>query len=231
MCHRGGRRPERDRRGGRACAFTGMSSSSTIPGLVLAGGASRRMGTDGPKADSLLDNRTLLQHVLHRLRPQVGALWLSLSPRAPAPETDDVEVLRDPQPSHRGPLAGLAAGLERLARDGGDWLVMAPCDTPFLPKDLVTALLAARGPGVLAVAAADEDRVHPTCSLWRVDCAPVVSEALADDAGPGLMALLGRVEHRVQRWTSLAPPPFFNVNTPEDLVTAGRWLGTRHDHA
>lgn len=200
--------------------------AATVPGVILAGGASRRFALAAPEGKAFADlgGKSLLNHVLDRLRPQVGRVWLSLSPGAEAPAVPDVLPLRDDAPSLRGPLAGLSVALDRLAQEGGDWLVLAPCDTPFLPADLVSRLLGAREPGVLAMVAADGDRLHPACSAWHVDTAATVSKALADPAGPGLMALLERLPHGVVRWPDGRPPPFFNVNTPDELDAATAWL-------
>ena len=77
-----------------------------------------------------------------------------------------------------GPLAGVMAGL--LAAGDAQWLVVAPCDTPFLPPDLAARLVsAALATGVpLAYASADGVR-HPACMALRVSLLPALRQYLA----------------------------------------------------
>jgi molybdopterin-guanine dinucleotide biosynthesis protein A len=204
-----------------------VSSPEAPVGLILAGGESRRFPdlTAGGKAALPLGDRTLLEHVLHRIEPQVARVWLSVTPATAAAAPAGYPLLQDREPKQRGPLAGLAAGLERLIAEDGNWLVLAPCDTPFLPEDLVERLLAARRPGLEVVVAGNSERLHPTCSVWHRDTRAAVDRALADPRGPGLMALLDTLGHEVVRWGPASPPPFHNINTPADLEAARRWLG------
>lgn len=199
------------------------------PGAILAGGASRRLSgpAQASKAFATLGDRELVQHVIDRLAPQVDRLWLVLAPDAEAPNIDGVDFLSDEGSPGRGPLAGLGAALARLEATGGQWLVLAPCDTPFLPRDLVDRLLAGADQDTLAVVAEDASRVHPTCSAWRVQALPAVRAALADPRAPGLMGLLDDLPHGRVRWSDIEPPPFLNVNAPDDLERAARWLEPR----
>ncbi len=201
-----------------------MPADASLPGVILAGGESRRLAASRGKSRIELGGRILLQHVIDRLGPQVDELWLSVSAETRDAAPPGLALLPDRAPSHRGPLSGLSAALARLEARGGDCLILSPCDTPFLPRDLAARLRERLAPGVLAVVAADEARIHPACSAWSVQAASKVATALADPRGPGLMALLDGLEHRVVRWPAAEPPPFLNVNTPEDLAAAGRWL-------
>lgn len=174
------------------------------PAVILAGGQSRRMGSD--KARIRLGDRSLLGHVLHRLTPQCGPIALS----APAP-IGGLPCLPDPEPGGLGPLAGLLAAM-LWARDLGHAHVLtAPVDTPFLPPDLAARLSQHPGGAIAA-----SDRAHPVIGLWPV--------ARADDlrarirAGDRRIGLFGRDAARVV-WSD-SPDPFFNVNTPRDLQTA-----------
>lgn len=204
-----------------------MSAPEAPIGLILAGGESRRFpdAPAGGKAALPLGRHTLLERVLRQFEPQVARVWLSVTPATAAAAPAGYPLLQDRERKQRGPLAGLAAGLERLRAENGDWLVLAPCDTPFLPDNLVERLMAARRPGLGVVVAGDSERVHPTCSAWHRDTRAAVEQALADPRGPGLMTLLDTLEYEVVRWGPASPPPFHNINTPEELEAARGWLG------
>ncbi|MCR8548688.1 molybdenum cofactor guanylyltransferase MobA [Salipiger sp. P9] len=188
-------------------------------GVILAGGLATRMG-GGDKALLTLGGQTLLSRVAERLEPQVAALALNANGDPGRFSTAGLPVLPDSVPGHPGPLAGILAGLDWAAEQGGDTVVSVACDTPFFPCDLVPQLLlAAEGmPAPLALAASG-GRTHPVFGLWPV--------ALRD----ALRAALLRGERRVRGFAEAhggrlaAFPvgeldPFFNINSPADLAAA-----------
>ncbi len=217
-----------------------MTSSGieSVRGLVLAGGRSRRF-THGAKALEPLGDQPMIAHVLRRLLPQVEGAWISSGAGALALDTlpedlKDLPCLPDPEPRFRGPLAGLAAGLEALAdlheseSSATAWLQLAPCDAPFLPEDLVERLHEGAGqdePGdVRVVVPRAEGHLQPTFAAWHVSTREAVQSALSKRGGAGLLDVLRQLPHRVVDWPATNPPAFFNVNTRADLDQAADWL-------
>lgn len=76
-------------------------------------------------------------HALMRLAPQVGEVMINANRNLSAYESMGVSVWPDTLPDFAGPLAGLAAGLERCETP---YLVTVPCDCPQFPLDLVQRL-------------------------------------------------------------------------------------------
>ncbi len=133
-----------------------------VTGLVLAGGQGRRMG-GVDKGLVLLQGRPMVAHVLERLRPQVDELLVNANQNRDRYAALGCAVVADVVPGFAGPLAGLHAG---LAAAHGTLLVTAPCDSPFLPADLVARLRAAREAHDADVAVARTfDQPHPVFSL------------------------------------------------------------------
>src|SRR5206468_9523478 len=101
-----------------------------IVGVILAGGLATRMG-GGDKAMRKVGGRTVLEHVLERLTPQVGEVIVNANgdPARFAP----LPVLADTLPGNPGPLAGVLAGMEWAAAHGPAvrWIVTVPGDAPF----------------------------------------------------------------------------------------------------
>ncbi len=196
-----------------------LSPRPRIFGLILAGGLARRMG-GVDKALVTFEGRPLLAHVAERLAPHVEGLLLSANGPPERFAAFGLQVLPDPLPDHPGPLAGVLAGLEHLAAEEPEvgWMVSAPVDTPRLPADLVTRLLAAGGAdGPHLAHAASGGRTHPVVALWPV--------ALRH----ALRAYLEAGERRVGQflsahaagcvpWPSEPHDPFANLNAPEDLA-------------
>jgi molybdopterin-guanine dinucleotide biosynthesis protein A len=115
-----------------------MSESKAITGLILAGGQGRRMG-GVDKGLQMFRGKRLVDHVYERLAPQVGGVIVNANQNHDAYRTFGVRVVSDAIGGYAGPLAGLHAGLSISRRP---YLATAPCDSPFLPEDLVARLYA-----------------------------------------------------------------------------------------
>jgi len=201
-------------------------------GAILAGGQSARMG-GGSKALAMLAGQPMIQHVIERLQPQVGNLLISIE--AGAGEFDGLPftLVEDLVPSHRGPLSGLYSALQYMTdRLDATWLLLCPCDAPFVPTDLGPTLLdaAMRGGTPVAVAAYD-GQVQPTFSLWHRKTLAEIRISVLEKGHGGLMEMSRRFPRATVQWPETAPPPFFNVNTDDDLSRARAWLGGGDEEA
>ena len=153
-----------------------------ISGLVLAGGRGSRMG-NVDKGLQPFRSKTMVEHVLARLRPQVGPVAISANRNLDAYRAFDVMVLPDEMADYPGPLAGLEAGLRHCATP---YLLAVPCDSPFLPDDLAARLFAAleEAHADVAYAATREPgmraQAHPVFCLVRADRLPALSSYLLD---------------------------------------------------
>jgi molybdopterin-guanine dinucleotide biosynthesis protein A len=182
--------------------------------MILAGGQATRMG-GGDKGLCPFRGGTLLGAVIARFAPQVADLALNAGGDPARLAGFGLPVVADSVPGQPGPLAGILAAMDWAAARDAQSVVTVPCDTPFLPGDLVPRLLLAGGGG-LALAASG-GQVHPTAALWPV--------ALRDD----LRAALAQGERKVTIFTDrhhaaiadfplTSPDGFANVNTPADLA-------------
>jgi molybdenum cofactor guanylyltransferase len=201
-----------------------------IWGLVLAGGRASRFGAD--KALAELGGRSLFDAALSALGASCARLAVSAPEDAPVAGVAarrGLERLGDPPGAPRGPLAGVLAGLV-WARDGGaDLLATAPCDTPFLPRDLAPRLAAALGADDGAAVARAPDGLHPLCGVWRTDRADALAALLTEGRHPPVREVLRLLRGRTVDFEDAAA--FFNVNTREDLArAAARPDGTAADH-
>jgi len=198
-----------------------------VPGVILAGGRATRMG-GGDKGLRLVAGQRLIDRVIARLAPQCAPLAINANGDPARLAGLGLPILPDSLADHPGPLAGVLAGLDWAAGLGAGAIVTVAADTPFFPADLAARLQAAAGPAGLALAASPDEtgrlQRHPTFGLWPV--------ALRED----LRAALSGGLRKIVLWTDAhgagtaafaADPfdPFFNVNTPEDIIEAERIAG------
>ena len=184
----------------------------TVTGVILAGGQGSRMGgIDKGLRD--FRGRPLVGHAIERLAPQVDDLLVNANRNPEAYARFGYPVIADEIAGFAGPLAGFERG---LAHARGDLVVTAPCDSPFLPMDLVERLRAALDAGNADLAVAKTgDQAHPVFSLMRRS----VHASLRDFLAGG--------ERKIDRWyASLAvvevafddqPEAFLNINTLAEL--------------
>jgi molybdenum cofactor guanylyltransferase len=143
-------------------------------GIVLAGGLGRRMG-GVDKGLQELRGKPMVQWVLERLAPQVDDIVINANQNLERYRGFGHRVVADEIGGFAGPLAGLHAGLKAVKHP---LVVTAPCDSPFLPMDLVSRLTAALQKNDLAVAKTG-DQPHPVFALVRRECRESLEAFLA----------------------------------------------------
>jgi molybdopterin-guanine dinucleotide biosynthesis protein A len=137
---------------------------ASVTGVVLAGGQGSRMG-GVDKGLQVFRGKPMVEHVVERFAPQVGELLINANRNAEAYARFGYRVIADEIEGFAGPLAGFERG---LAHAGGDFVVTAPCDSPFLAADLVARLRKALdASGAQLAVAKTGDQAHPVFSLMR----------------------------------------------------------------
>jgi molybdopterin-guanine dinucleotide biosynthesis protein A len=199
-----------------------MTEAFGIPGVVLAGGLARRMG-GGDKPLREIGGRTILAHVIARLKPQCEGLLLSANGDPSRFASFGLPVIADGVNDYPGPLAGILAGLDWAAahRPNARWVLTAPGDCPFLPRDLVVRLRqAVSAEGAEIAVAASQGRSHPVIGLWKVALAGALREALVVEGLRKVEGWTARFPVATVAWPADPVDPFFNANTLEDLAKA-----------
>ncbi|OGA39592.1 MAG: molybdenum cofactor guanylyltransferase MobA [Betaproteobacteria bacterium RIFCSPLOWO2_12_FULL_65_110] len=183
-----------------------------ITGLILAGGQGRRMG-GVDKGLAALRGRPMVAWVLERLAPQVGELLINANQNLEQYRDFGYPVVTDEIGGFAGPLAGLQAGMKAAHHA---FVLMVPCDSPFLPADLAQRLFSALN--------AD----HADLAVAKTGGQPYPVFALARTALlPQLTAFLEGGRRTVYAWYDLIKvvevafddqeQAFTNINTTDEL--------------
>ncbi len=185
-----------------------------VTGIVLAGGQGSRMG-GVDKGLQLFRGKPMAAHVVERLAPQVDELLINANRNPEAYAQFGHRVIADEIEGFAGPLAGFERG---LAHAKGDLVVTVPCDSPFLPADLVARLREAlEGEQAELAVAKTGEQAHPVFSLMRRS----VHASLRDFLAGG--------QRKIDRWYGALDvvlvsfddeaDAFLNINTREELAS------------
>ena len=186
---------------------------SAVTGIVLAGGQGRRMG-GVDKGLQLLHGKPMVAAVLARLAPQVSEILINANQNLSDYARFGHRVIPDAIGGFAGPLAGLHACLGEARND---LVVTVPCDSPFLPMDLLSRLRKEINDNDLAVAKTG-DQPHPVFALVRTS------------VKAGLEDFLRKGGRKIDAWYSTLnvvevrfddeAEAFRNINTREELNSA-----------
>lgn len=174
-----------------------------ILGVVLAGGQSRRFGSD--KALAELDGHTLLARAVDLLSGWCDHVVVAGRETAPAPTLPDW-----PHPD-MGPLGGIASALRLAVDEGYEAVLSVGVDAPDLPEDL---------PGLLSPAPAYLS-AQPVIGLWPASALPALESILR---GSGKHSMRAFAEAIGAQAVKLAAEPA-NINTPADFAAAEKQRG------
>jgi molybdopterin-guanine dinucleotide biosynthesis protein A len=193
-------------------------------GVVLAGGAGRRIG--GSKAIVELRGTPLVLYPLRALQAVLAEVVVVAKQGTALPPLPAVPIWIEPaEPRH--PLAGIVhalegagatTGIEGLARE----ILVSAGDLPFLDPELVERLVHADAHGAPAVVPRVGGRLQPLLARYAPAAHAPLSAALHADPLPSLTDAVAALDPCVLDFEDELP--FFNVNVPEDVLTASGLL-------
>jgi molybdopterin-guanine dinucleotide biosynthesis protein A len=185
----------------------------SISAIILAGGLATRMnGAD--KGLVTLYKRPLIKHVIERLTKQVDEIIINANREITQYQAFGYTVLQDEVEDFLGPLAGFSLGLQHAKHD---YLLTVPCDSPLLPLDLATRLMAAllEHKADVAVASSD-DNIHPVFCLCKKSVLPSLTTYL--EQGERRVSAWQKSQKYIEVDFSDCNEAFTNLNTVEDLA-------------
>jgi len=184
-------------------------------GLVLAGGKSRRMGSD--KALLRQNGQTQLSRAVALLESQLERVFVSTT----AAQAEDTERSQFAQIVDRyddmGPVAGILSAMDSNA--DVSWLVLA-CDLPNIDAETIACLLQNASVNHLATAyrSTSDNLPEPLCAIWRPAARQAIDNFVAQGFNCPRKILIKSDTHLL---TQPNPAALHNINKPEDLAGTG----------
>ena len=167
------------------------------------------------KGLKLLRGKPMVEWVIERLAPQVDEVLINANQNLESYRRFGRRVIPDAIGGFAGPLAGLHRGLQEAAHD---FVATVPCDSPFLPSDLIQRLRGAIDGTESDVAVAKTgDQPHPVFCLCRKSVLPGLGAYLAA-GGRKIDAWYAKLKVAEVAFDDQAAA-FSNINTEAELKT------------
>ena len=200
-----------------------MMSKEEVPAVILSGGESRRMGRND-KAFLSIEDKTLLEITLDRLHRQTQQIAINTNSNDPKYLAYNLPVLNDAISGFLGPLAGIFTAMKWANQMGYKSVATIAVDTPLFPENLLKKLHCkmemSNSDIVFAGTSTDYKKkklLHPVFGLWKT--------SLYNDLRKELESGVRKVTNWSERhkasnvfFQDKHLDPFFNVNSPEDIV-------------
>ena len=191
--------------------MTNATPTNDITAVILAGGKARRMdGQD--KGLITLHRRPMIDYIIRALQPQAGNILINANRNAEQYAAFGLPVIADMLGDYFGPLVGMASGMNATDKT---FIVTAPCDSPFIPDNLVETLYRALAENEADICVAhDGERMQPVFALLRCSLLPSLL-AYLDEGGRKIDTWYGQQRLALADFSTSAET-FLNLNTPED---------------
>jgi molybdenum cofactor guanylyltransferase len=192
----------------------GNINKNDLTGVILAGGQARRMeGQD--KGLVLLNKKPMIEYVINTLKPQVNSLLINANRNHDTYSKYGYNIVSDELSGYHGPLAGMASALNIIKTP---YMLVVPCDSPFIPNDLAKRLINSLEENNAEISVAHNgDRMQPVFCLIKKDLLTSMND------------FLNQGERKIDKWFNLhtlaiadfsdIPETFDNLNTLEDIKT------------
>jgi molybdopterin-guanine dinucleotide biosynthesis protein A len=187
-------------------------------GVVLAGGAGRRIG--GSKALATLNRRALISYPLEAVWRALGNVTIVAKPDTALPSVLGAEVWIEPQ-EPRHPLTGIA---HAISLAGGRPVLICASDMPLVTPELIGAIAHADPRGAPAVVASSGGEIQPLLACYRPSALAPLTEAAQD---PGIRLRSAVEALNPARYEVEDAECLFNVNSPDELLQAAAMLDRR----
>ncbi len=205
-----------------------MKEIKSLPVVILAGGQAKRMGGKD-KALIELQNRTLLSHVLEKISGYASPISLNINKNQEKFLKFNYPILKDRIEGFLGPLSGIFTAIHWAKEINEDWVLTLPCDTPYLPNDLIPrfiklALDLDNDFDVISVKC--NNQTHPVIGLWKTNLIYKLENSLKNDIRKiDLFTSKINIKYVEYFLDDVCLDPFLNLNSPFDILHSQKILG------
>ena len=197
-----------------------------FPGVILAGGSARRLGGKGKAFINIL-GVPLIDLVLRKFEPQVDIVAINTREKNNF-SGYNYSIIEDliTEKGGSGPLAGISSAIKWAKKSikPASHVITVPVDTPLLPIDLVHRMsLELKIKNSDIIFASSNNNIYPVVSMWSLSLDNHLDKALSAGIRK-IDAFSSSYEVSIVDWSFDKLNPFFNINNPEDIRTAEKYI-------
>ncbi|VAW03470.1 hypothetical protein MNBD_ALPHA01-1775 [hydrothermal vent metagenome] len=208
-------------------------------GVIIAGGQSRRFNETSQNPDRPVDkflmafgSTTLLGHIIDRAKRQIPHLILNSNGDPDRLQPFGLDIISD-EIKDVGPLGGILSAMKAAQAGGHSHIISFSSDSPFFPDDYVARLVGAVQKNNVRIAISQswgvksrgksEIRSHPVMGIYEVSLQDDLGSYIKS-GGRRVLPWINQQPHEKVVWDTSDPDPFFNINRPEELAEAEKFL-------
>ena len=197
-----------------------------LPGVILAGGSARRLGGKG-KAFINISGISLIDLVLRKIETQVDRVAINTRDKNSFSEYN-YPIIEDliTEEGGSGPLAGISSAIKwaKKSINPVSHVITVPVDTPLLPIDLVHRMsLELKIKKSDIIFASSNNNIYPVVSLWSLSLDNHLDKALSNGVRK-IDTFTSSYNVSTVDWSFNDVDPFFNINNPEDITLAEKYI-------
>jgi len=182
--------------------------------VILAGGQSKRMQVQN-KATVLFEGKPLITHVIDRMKTQAKHIVINTHRNQKDFEIFHLPLIDDILDIQEGPLLGILTSLQAIKTD---WIQFVPCDTPYLPNDLIAILMKeVEAEKTLVAVPETSDGLQSTCLLCHSSTLNNL-QIFFNQGGRKIEDWIRQLAFSIVQFNDESQ--FLNVNTQEELKKA-----------
>jgi len=188
--------------------------------LLMIGGESKRMG-GGIKSFIKLNNKTLFDRILDRLKPQIKNIIINSNHSDDRLIKYNIPIIADFKKGYLGPLAGIHSGMNWIINHAPhtEWLITLPGDTPFIPNNLISSFKKNLSLKSKIILVQSNNKTHPIVGAWHIS----LFKNLDTELDKGVRKIMSWAQlHQINyiNFPFKTYDPFFNINRKEDIEVA-----------
>jgi len=195
-------------------------TENNILGVVLAGGKSRRFGSD--KSSVKLGDKSLIEHTILKIENNFKEILIITNNENIIFNNNNVFLINDIIKGYLGPLVGVLTAMDWVKKNkkNYNWIATFPCDTPFFDQSVIETIIKhpQKSTKKLFFLKSGNKR-HNIFGLWSME----LKDILLKDINNGYRKVeewANKVGSEIIEINSKNDNNFLNINTKEDLEKA-----------
>ena len=199
-----------------------MSENNVLP-VILAGGKSRRFGSD--KAVAKLGDKSLIDYTINKLEPKFAEI-LVITNNPIQVSKNNIFFIKDTMAGQLGPLVGILSAMEWVKNNDKnyEWIISFPCDTPFFEEKIIDKVInSQKSSDKKLLFLKSGNKRHNIFGLWSIE----LMEQLRNDINQGARKVedwANKIGTEIVEINSESDKSFLNINTKLDLEDAQKKL-------